>query len=91
MSDSSGYYRFDMTSLSGGCQTGDTVNATAYAPTAIGWNETIISYAPHLWLNVTIGGIIIPEFSDFALPIVGMLSMFGVVIAISRSNHKKRP
>jgi hypothetical protein len=89
LSDSSGYYRFDMNSLAGGYSVGDTVNATAYSGSVVGWNETVITYAPHLWLNVTINGIVIPEFPYFALPIMGIISMFAVVMVASRRESNR--
>jgi hypothetical protein len=91
LSDSSGYYSFDLNSLAGGYQIGDLVNATAYYATSIGWNETTLTYAPHLWLNVTMNGtIVIPEFTNIAMPMVGALSIFIVAMVASRSNQKKR-
>jgi hypothetical protein len=91
LSDSNGYYDFDLNSLAGGYQIGDLVNATAYNATSIGWNETTLTNAPHLWLNVTMNGtIVIPEFTNIAMPMVGALSIFIVAMVASRSNRGKR-
>jgi hypothetical protein len=89
LSDSSGYYRFSLDSMAGGWQVGDIVNATVYYATSIGWNETLAVSGPHLWLNVTLNGMIIPEFTDIAIPIVGMLSAFAVAMVASRRDQRK--
>jgi len=89
LSDSGGYYKFGLGSLPGGIQVGDIVNATAYYTTFIGSNETTVTPGPHFWLNVTINELMIPEFTDIAMPIVGMLSVFAVAMVVSRRNQRK--
>lgn len=91
VSDSYGYYRFDLNTLSISWATGDVINITATQSTSyIGWNETTANSAlPHLWLNVTMSGTVIPEFGAFVIPVVGMLSIFAVVSLTSGRRQKK--
>ena len=80
-SSSSGYYNFDLNSLSGGFSAGNIVTAVAWFGTSSGENVTIITgIGPNEWLNVTLGTVIvIPEFPMVILPISGMLVLFAVV------------
>jgi hypothetical protein len=78
VSDSSGYYRVDLNTFPGGWQIGDMINITAYHFTWMGWNETAIPEGPHLWLNLTVNHVAVPEFQDLALPILGTLCLFAV-------------
>jgi len=88
VSDSNGYYNFDLNTLSGGWNIGDQVRAVAWLGTVSGENETILTgVGPSEWLNVTMGTVIvIPEFPMVLLPISGMLVLFAVV-SLRRRNE----
>lgn len=88
VSDSSGYYHFDVSSLPGGYSVGDVLNATVHVVSVTGWNQTVITSGPHQWLNVTIGGVVIPEFPGIALPIVGTLTAFVAAATIMRRGRE---
>ncbi len=85
-----GNYTFDLSSLANGYTAGDTVRVEANTTTMNGSVEFVIPASPpYLQVDVTLTGGTIPEFTDVAIPIAGIVSIFAVArIASSRKEEK---
>ena len=83
---SEGWYTFDLNTL-GIAEAGDVVTIEALSETLLlmGLNTTTVPavFMGFMWFNVTLT-VVIPEFADVMVPVVGMLSMFIIVVLVAR-------
>jgi hypothetical protein len=83
---SEGYYIFDLNTL-GIAEPADvvTIEAVSLSLLLAGSNSTVVPtvFAGFIWFNVTLTAVI-PEFGDVVVPVVGMLSMFIIVVLVAR-------
>ena len=79
-----GFYKVDLNAMPSLYLVGDPINVTATKDTAVGWNDSVTTSGPYLWVDVTLSGII-PEFPMVIVPVTGMLAMFTVVILRRRA------
>ena len=87
VSNDTGFYRFDVNNgLTGGVTQGDIMNITATKGALVGYNQTALPLGL-LKMDVTLNGVVIPEFAGLMIPLAGILSIFA--IARVASNRRK--
>lgn len=87
VSNITGVYRFDANNgLAGGVATGQIINITANKGVLVGYNQTAIPPLPLLKMDVTLSGVVIPEFGGMMIPLAGILSIFAIARVASNRN-----
>jgi len=88
---SEGWYTFDLNTL-GVAEPDDVVTIEAVSETLLlaGSNTTIVPavFLGFIWFNVTLT-VVVPEFGDVMVPVVGMLSMFMIVVLVARAKKEE--
>jgi hypothetical protein len=86
VSNDTGFYRFDVNNgLAGGVSVGDIMNITATKGALTGYNQTTLPPAL-LKMDVTLSGVVIPEFGGMMIPLAGILSIFAIARVASNRN-----
>jgi hypothetical protein len=84
VSDLTGKYQYDLTSLPSGATAGDIIRAVANNTLFTGLNQSALpSSAPLMWLNVTVSTAI-PEFSTLIVPVIGTVLILMAVASRGR-------
>ena len=86
---SGGFFAIDLVPISNGAWPlpGDQIRINATFAALSGTNLTAVPdpIGAFMWENVSLSVIVIPEFGEVALPIVGTLGIFAVVAMVARS------
>lgn len=89
VADVDGLYSFQVDSFYVPYADGDTLQVVANTTTLIGTSQwVLVSSPPYHELDVVLSSGAIPEFTDIAIPIAGMISIF-VVARVASSRNKE--